>query len=71
MQNYFDNTKYITKKGRGIAPATIVKNIQNDLKNITHYNNVPQNFTLTSSANLQQLRRIAQNRDLWYDKHMQ
>jgi hypothetical protein len=77
MQNYFDNTKY-TKKGRGIAPATIVKNIQNDLKNITHYNQVPQNFTLTCSDNLQQLRQIAQNREVWYllgtqvyDKYLQ
>ena len=66
MQNYFDNIKYTKKKGRGATPATIVKNIQNDIKNITHFNNVPQNFTLTSLTDLRHIRIIAQNRDLWY-----
>ena len=66
MQNYFDNMKYTKKIGRGIAPSTIVKNLQNDLKNITQYNNVPQNFKLTSSENLRQLRVLAQDRELWY-----
>ena len=64
--------KYTKKIGRGIATATIVKSLQNDLKNITQYNNVPQNFTLTSSENLRQLRVIAQDRDLlWYSLGIQ